>query len=159
MEKPHSGKTKSHSPTKTPCNQPAIAILPHTQTQPRRSTHATSIATKSAPYTRLITTSALALQSQHHSIYIYIVSHGLWLLRWHIKVYKVSMPPPASMSALWPQGTTKSTTLSNMYCRRRFGVYAAKERPHVHFTRQNSQFNCNTCHHGYRGCHSESKGG
>ena len=24
-EKPHSGKTKSQSPTKTPCNQPAIA--------------------------------------------------------------------------------------------------------------------------------------
>ena len=31
-EKPHSGKTKSQSPTKTPCNQPAIAILPHTRT-------------------------------------------------------------------------------------------------------------------------------
>ena len=29
-EKPHSGKTKSQSPTKTPCNQPAIAILTHT---------------------------------------------------------------------------------------------------------------------------------
>ena len=29
--------------------------------------HTTSIATKSAPYTRLITTSALALQSQHRN--------------------------------------------------------------------------------------------
>ena len=29
--KPHSGKTKSQSPTKTPCNQPAIAILTHTR--------------------------------------------------------------------------------------------------------------------------------
>ena len=38
-EKPHSGKTKSQSPTKTPCNQPAIAILTHTHTQHRRSTH------------------------------------------------------------------------------------------------------------------------
>ena len=37
-EKPHSGRTKSLSPTKTPCNQPAIAILTHTQTQHRRST-------------------------------------------------------------------------------------------------------------------------
>ena len=34
----HSGKTKSQSPTKTPCNQPAIAILRHAQTQHRRST-------------------------------------------------------------------------------------------------------------------------
>ena len=31
-EKPHSGKTNSHSPTETPCNQPAIAIL--TQSHP-----------------------------------------------------------------------------------------------------------------------------
>ena len=38
-EKPHSGKTKSHSPTKTPCNQPAIAILTHAQTQHKRSTN------------------------------------------------------------------------------------------------------------------------
>ena len=37
-EKQHSGKTKSQSPTKTPCNQPAIAILTHTQTQHRRNT-------------------------------------------------------------------------------------------------------------------------
>ena len=38
-EKPHSGKTKNHSPTKTPCNQPAIAILTHAQPQHRLSTH------------------------------------------------------------------------------------------------------------------------
>ena len=31
-EKPHSGKTKSHPPTKTLCNQPAIAIVTHAQT-------------------------------------------------------------------------------------------------------------------------------
>ena len=35
MEKPHSGKTKSQSPTKTPCNQPGIAILTHTHEGPR----------------------------------------------------------------------------------------------------------------------------
>ena len=32
------GKTKSQSSTQTPCNQPAIAILTHTQTQHRLST-------------------------------------------------------------------------------------------------------------------------
>ena len=61
-EKPHCGETNQHAPTQTPCNQPAIAVLTHTQTQ-----HTTSIASNSAPYTCLITTSALALQSQHRN--------------------------------------------------------------------------------------------
>ena len=34
-EKPHSGETNEHAPTQTPCNQPAIAVLTHAQTQHR----------------------------------------------------------------------------------------------------------------------------
>ena len=32
-EKPHCGETNQHAPPQTPCNQPAIAVLPHAQTQ------------------------------------------------------------------------------------------------------------------------------
>ena len=61
-EKTHCGKTNQHAPTQTPCNQPAIAVLTHARTQQTHPT--TSTATKSAPYTCPIMTSALALQSQ-----------------------------------------------------------------------------------------------
>ena len=61
-EKPHGGETNQHAPTQTPCNQPAIAALTHTDSV--QTQHTTSIATNSAPYTCLITTSALALQAR-----------------------------------------------------------------------------------------------
>ena len=32
-EKPHCGETTHDAPTQTPCNQPGIAIVTHTQTQ------------------------------------------------------------------------------------------------------------------------------
>ena len=40
-EKPHSGKTKSQSPTKTPCNQPAIfsGEVLHTVVAPKSRRH------------------------------------------------------------------------------------------------------------------------
>ena len=56
-EKLHSGKTKKHPPTQTPCNQPES----HTRLDSAQTRHPTSIATSSAPYTRLITTSALCV--------------------------------------------------------------------------------------------------
>ena len=46
--------------------------------------HTTSIATKSAPYTRLITTSALALQSQHR------IPKGAFV-RWAIQPLSVTV--------------------------------------------------------------------
>ena len=64
-EKPHGGETNQHAPTQTPCNQPAIAVLTHTDSA--QFHHTTSIATNSTPYTCLITASALALQSQHRT--------------------------------------------------------------------------------------------
>ena len=45
--------------------QPASHRDSHTRPDSAQTPHTTSIATKSAPYTRLITTSALVLQSQH----------------------------------------------------------------------------------------------
>ena len=61
-EKPHCGETNQHAPTQTSCNQPAIAVLTHQQTNSRTST-----VTKRTPYTCPIMTSALALQSPHRN--------------------------------------------------------------------------------------------
>ena len=51
-----------------PCMQPASHRDSHTHPHLAQTQHTTSIATKSAPYTRHITTSALALQSQHRNV-------------------------------------------------------------------------------------------
>ena len=65
-EKPHCGilgGMNQHALTQTPCSQQAIAFL--TPAQPHCTT---STATKSAPYTCLGITSALALLSQHRTL-------------------------------------------------------------------------------------------
>ena len=67
--------------------QPASHRDSHTHPDSAQTQHTPSIATKSAPYTRHITTSALALQSVHAGSFLRIVAYPFHYLVTTWRVY------------------------------------------------------------------------